>query len=77
MAKKNENADDTEAGLAEVQEKVDQETEQGFVGVEVDPIPNEEYSVQTGPDSPTIAEQQKALAEKLAKEERHPTGNAL
>jgi hypothetical protein len=32
-------------GMDEVQEKVDREEEQGFRGVEVDPTPNENYSV--------------------------------
>lgn len=39
MASKND------AGQAEVQAKVDQENEQGFVGVKVDPTPNENYTV--------------------------------
>jgi hypothetical protein len=30
----------------QVQEKVDQETEQGFRGIEVDPTPNENYTVE-------------------------------
>jgi len=32
-------------GAAEVQAKMDQETEQGFRGVKVDPTPNENYTV--------------------------------
>jgi hypothetical protein len=35
-----------DAGEAQVQQRVDQEQEQGFVGVEVDPTPNENYTVQ-------------------------------
>jgi hypothetical protein len=31
---------------AEVQKQVDKENEQGFRGVEVDPTPNENYTVQ-------------------------------
>lgn len=34
-----------DAGQAEVQEKMDVITEQGFRGVEVDPTPNENYTV--------------------------------
>lgn len=34
-----------DAGEAEVQQRVDQEQAQGFVGVEVDPTPNENYTV--------------------------------
>lgn len=37
--------DKKDAGQAEVQKNVDEETEQGFVGVEVDPTPNENYTV--------------------------------
>lgn len=39
-SKKDDKAD------AAVQRQVDQETEQGFRGVEVDPTPNENYTVQ-------------------------------
>lgn len=35
-----------EAPDAEVQKRVDKETEQGFRGVEADPTPNENYTVQ-------------------------------
>jgi hypothetical protein len=31
---------------AEVQKRVDEETEQGFRGIETDPTPNENYTVQ-------------------------------
>jgi hypothetical protein len=34
-----------DAGASEVQEKMDVITEQGFRGVEVDPTPNENYTV--------------------------------
>lgn len=34
-----------DAGEAEVQDRVDQETEQGFRGTEADPTPNENYTV--------------------------------
>lgn len=32
-------------------------TEKGFIGTAVDQIPNEEYSLESGPDSPSIPEQ--------------------
>jgi len=32
--------------------QADVEREQGFRGVKVDPIPNEEYSLESGPDGP-------------------------
>jgi hypothetical protein len=37
--------DKTPAPDAEVQKRVDKETEQGFRGIEVDPTPNENYTV--------------------------------
>lgn len=43
-----------DAGQAEVQAKVDKETEKGYRGVKVDPLPNSAYSIQSGPDSPTL-----------------------
>lgn len=50
-----------DAGQAEVQKKVDENTEQGFEGEAVDPLPNSAYSLESGPDSPTIEEQRKAV----------------
>lgn len=50
-----------DAGQAEVQKNVDEEQEQGFRGAEVDPLPNSAYSLESGPDSPTAAEQREAL----------------
>lgn len=35
-----------DAGRAQVQEQVDQENEQGYVGTAVDPTPNENYTVE-------------------------------
>lgn len=40
-----------------VQEAVDRAEEQGFIGEKADPRDNEEYSLQSGPDSPTAGEQ--------------------
>ncbi len=50
-------------GQAEAQKIADTETEQGFRGQKVDPLPNSEYSLESGPDSPSAAEQAEALAE--------------
>lgn len=38
--------DKTPAPDAEVQKRVDQETEQGFRGIRADPTPNEHYTVE-------------------------------
>jgi hypothetical protein len=51
-----------DAGEAEAQKLADTATDQGFLGRQVDPISNSEYSLQSGPDSPTINEQRKAIA---------------
>lgn len=51
--------DKTDAANQRVQEQVDKETEQGFRGVEVDPTPNENYTVSgvtSGKPVPTAAE---------------------
>lgn len=40
---------------------LDKANDQGFIGTKVDPLPNEAYSLETGPDSPTIGEQQAAV----------------
>lgn len=50
-----------DAGQAEMQKIADEASDQGFLGTKVDPIPNSEYSLQSGPDSPTALEQQEAL----------------
>lgn len=38
-------------------------TDRGFTGEKVDPRPNEEYSLESGPDSPTALEGMQAAAE--------------
>lgn len=45
----------TDAGVAEVEQKTEKEQAQGFIGQKVDPRPNEEYSLESGPDSPPHA----------------------
>ena len=45
-----------DAGKASVQEQVDAEQEQGFFGTKVDPRPNSDYSLESGPDSPSAVE---------------------
>lgn len=53
-----------DGGNAEVQAARDRAEETGTIGTPVDPIPNEEHSLESGPDAPTAAEQRAALAEK-------------
>lgn len=43
-------------GQAQVDKAVAKEVEQGYHGVRVDPIPNEAYTLTTGPDSPPHVE---------------------
>lgn len=49
--KKNET---TALGADEVQAKSDAETDVGYSGIKVDPVPNEEYTLATGPTSPSF-----------------------
>lgn len=53
-----------DAGQAEVQAKADAEAEKGFVGNEVDPTPNEEYSMER-PGSWKVPEADPKAAEKV------------
>ena len=46
MATDKDRAPDETAAAAEVQKRVDVETEQGFRGVSADPTPNEHYTVE-------------------------------
>ncbi len=45
MPEKKQQSED--AGQAEVQEKMDEATEKGYIGIEVDPTPNERYSLES------------------------------
>lgn len=60
MAEKSAKSD---AGQAQAEKTVQTEEEQGFRGVEVDQTPNKEFSLQSGPDSPTVADQRAAARE--------------
>ncbi len=56
-------------GVAEVKERVDRENEQGFVGVKVDPTPNENYTLQgvtSGAPTPETDEDAAAEARKAS-----------
>ncbi len=67
---------------AEVQERVDRETERGFRGVEVDPTPNENYTVagvikgaptpETDPEAAETARKGQAEAAKVADADPDP-----
>lgn len=41
-------------GTSEVQKIVDKAEDKGFIGIKVDPIADREYSILSGPDSPTV-----------------------
>lgn len=52
-AKKNDEAEATvDTASKEVQARFDREQEQGYVGIKVDPTPDEAYALTSGPDSP-------------------------
>ena len=55
-----------DVGQKEVQERVDAEEAQGFRGQNVDPTPNENYSMETPPDAPTPETDAKLAAEAKA-----------
>jgi hypothetical protein len=52
---------------AEVQKRVDAELEQGFRGIEVDPTPNENYSVEGVTSGKPTPETDDGAAEKARK----------
>lgn len=56
-------AKNADLGQKELQETFDKANEQGFFGVEVDPTPNENYSLETPPDAPTPETDAKLAAE--------------
>jgi hypothetical protein len=56
-----------DTGSAEVQEKVDAEQERGFRGVEVDPTPNENYTVAGVTSGAPTPETDLAAAEEARK----------
>jgi hypothetical protein len=53
MAEKKVTEKDAAADAQDVQAKVDAAEERGFYGVEVDPTPRENYTLQTPQDAPT------------------------
>jgi len=59
-------ADGGDLGQAEVQANMDEATEQGFIGVEADPTPNENYTVEgvvAGKPTPETDEKAAAAAD--------------
>lgn len=48
------NGQSVEADNAEVQRKMDEYEAQGYIGSVPDPIPNEAYSIKSGPDAPAL-----------------------
>ena len=51
MAEKKEK---TDFGQAEVQKAEQKAEDKGYIGNEVDPIPDREYSLKSGPEGPTV-----------------------
>ncbi len=61
-----------DVGQAEVQKQVDQEQDQGFVGVEADPTPNENYTlkgVTSGAPTPETDEETLRTAQRVLRGE--------
>lgn len=66
MATQPKSKDDV--GQAEVQSERDKAREQGFEGTSAKPIPNSEYTLQSGPDSPSAVDAAVAIAEQRLRE---------
>lgn len=49
-----------DAGQAEVQKRFDEAAEKGYFGERPPGLPNERYSLESGPDAPTHAEEREA-----------------
>lgn len=47
---------ETKQAKGDVEKQVQAEQEQGFLGQKVDPRPNSDYSLESGPDSPSAVE---------------------
>lgn len=60
--------DDAGAAKGDVAKQVAEEQDKGYFGEKVDPFPNEAYSLESGPDSPTTVDMKKA-ADAAAKKE--------
>jgi hypothetical protein len=54
---------DAETIKGDVEEKVNEEQEQGFFGTKVDPRPDSDYSLESGPDSPPAVEDDRSRVE--------------
>jgi hypothetical protein len=57
---------EADAAAGDVQEQVDEMNEQGFLGEAVDPVPNEEYALTSGPDSPGLADVHSPIQQPVA-----------
>ena len=59
-------APDADRITGDVEEQVQEETDQGFLGTKVDPRPNEDYTLTTGPDAPPAHEDDRSRSEQRA-----------
>lgn len=62
MPEKKDVAASVDAGQKDLQKRADEAEAKGFIGVEVDPLPNSRYSLESGPESPSHDEQRQAAA---------------
>jgi hypothetical protein len=49
--------------------------DEGYIGQKVDPRPNEDYSLEGGPDSPSAAEVNADVAQQRAEDQEAQAGN--
>lgn len=57
-------------GQAEVESARDKARKQGYEGTSPSTVPNEEFSLETGPDSPSAAELHVAAAEQRINDQK-------
>lgn len=56
---------ESDAATGDVQKQVDDAEAKGFFGVKVDPIPDSEYTLQSGPASPPAVSGDRARIEQV------------
>lgn len=53
----------SDGGAGQVQDAADEQTDQGYIGQKVDPLPNSAHSLESGPDSPQLVGDDRTRAE--------------
>lgn len=48
-------------GQSQVQSAFDEAQKKGYFGTKVDPLPNSDHSLESGPEAPTVAEMRRDI----------------